>query len=322
MLFRIVALTLVVLTLAPVTTWACDPGYCVTSTVPANQEAGVPVDSRIFVFFNSTPGFTEPQSGLLLVEADTQQGILGSAQVFNGHNPDAEVGNYVAVLEPLFPLAPNTEYELGFGDGSVCGAPSLKFTTGEQNAVPPIFGGATSVTTTCIKPPAEPTSCDDNDVFPRVRFTFDNPVPEHAAGILVYRAGGNEPIALVPTPTARAELLPATLNGVEDCFVVRAIGLSGIEVGDAEVCTSTAEICADEPTEDMGNPHSDMGLPVDDVGTPELDMGIVDMADDLVTPSTNNGLGEAESGCGCGTSQGPAGSFLLLVFGFLWARRR
>ncbi len=325
MLFRIAALALVVLTLTPVITWACEAGYCVTSTVPANQEADVPVDTRIFVFFNSTPGFAEPQSGLVLVEAATQQGILGSVRVFDGHNPGAEVGNYVAVLEPLLPLAPNTEYELGFGEGSVCGAPSLKFTTGEQNAVAPVFAGATSVSTTCITSPAELTSCNDNDVFPRVGFNFENPVPEQAAGLLVYRAGDTEPVALVPAQTARAELLPNELNGVEECFVVRAIGLSGIEVGTSEVCAPTAGICAEEPAEDMGNPPSDMGLPVDDMGddmgTDELDMGIVDSADGSI-PSTNRGSGEADSGCGCATSKGPDGSFLLLFIGFLWVRRR
>src|SRR5690606_25920471 len=115
---RILALMLAALVFTPAVSLACDIGYSVTSTFPASQATGVPVDTRIFVYFTSTPGFEQPQSGMVLVESATQQGILGSVEVFDGHNPDAEVGNYVAVLEPFITLSPNTEYELVFGEGS------------------------------------------------------------------------------------------------------------------------------------------------------------------------------------------------------------
>lgn len=312
---------------------ACEAGYCVTSTVPADAAVDVPTDTQIFVFFNSTPGFTEPQGGMALVEAATQQGLLTTIEVFDGFNPNVEVGNYVVVVKPLVPLLPDTEYELTFGAGSVCGAASLSFTTGTETAAEATFAGATAVTASCVAPPDEITSCDDGDAFPRVLYTLESGDATDAAAFVVYRKGQTEPRAIVPATTPVAvELLPQEIDATEECFTLKAVSASGAEVGDAEVCLASDLECEEPSGDDVGvpdvgvpdaGPDQDIGSGAPDVGPGTPDIG--NAAPDLGAPAPDTGDpldGVVGGGCSCATTPAADASLAALLLGFVAARLR
>lgn len=315
----------ILLILTPAIGFACEAGFCVKSTVPADSATDVPIDSKIFVYFDTTPGFAEPQAGLALVEVDSQQGVLASVEVLEGNNPFSEVSNKVAVIEPLTTLTPNMEYQVVFGEGSVCGDANFSFTTGAAAAAEPTFTGATALTAQCRRAPMEFNSCDDDSAYPRVGFSIEAEAAENVAGYRVYRSGFDG-VALVPELPARAELLPGDVRS-EECFVVKAVGLQGTEIGDAEVCVTTDAVCDDSIEEDMG--ISDMG--VADMGT--TDMGTVDM-ETMDAGSSDMGSSdmgadmeiavlEGDEGCGCRSGgSGEFGPWLLTAIGAFLYRRR
>ncbi len=320
------ALSVTMSTLAVlITIWAspavaCEAGYCVRSTVPADGATNVPTDAKIFVFYNTTPGLGEPETGMSLFEG-SGQGVLSSVEVFPGENPMAEVRNQVAVLTPFAALSPNTEYEVSFPMGAVCGEATLTFTTGSGTTTQPTFTSATSVTADCIEQPTELTSCNDQEPYPRLKFELTAADTPDAAAFAIYRNATR--IAMVPTLPAVAQLVIDDAEN-EECFVLRAVAQNGTEVGTGEdVCVSTTDVCATS-TLDMGGGPVDMGadmpqtvdMAMNDQGT-ESDSG-QDM--DMVNPTMPDD-GE-DSGCGC--SSGPAGSatsVLLLLVALLCMRR-
>ncbi len=331
-----ILLVSILLFLAPALGFACEAGFCVKSTVPADAATDVPIDSKIYVYFDTTPGFAEPQAGLALVEVESQQGVLASVEVFEGNNPYSEVSNKVAVIEPLTTLSPNMEYQVVFGEGSVCGDANFSFTTGAAAAAEPIFAGATALTAQCRRAPMEFNSCDDDSAYPRVGFSIEAEAAENVAGYRVYRSGFDG-VALVPELPARAELLPGDVRP-EECFVVKAVGLQGTEIGDAEVCVTTDAVCDDSTEEDMG--VSDMGVSdmgVSDMGTTDMgfadmatmDAGSSDMGDDLASDigaDMGTTVLGGDEGCGCrsggsGGSEG-FGPWLLIAIGAFLYRRR
>lgn len=300
---------------------ACEAGFCVKSTVPADAAVDVPLDQKIFVYFDALPLTADPLE-LTLVEAETSQGLLTTFTLYSGPHPDIGVGTHAVVLEPLVPLAPDTEYEVVFGDDTVCGDPAFKFTTGTGDAPAPTFAGAAGVTAECFATPEESHECTNVTAWPRVVYTFDVDATD-AAGFFVYRNDDPEPHALLAATQNHIGLQVSNVAD-EECFTLKAVSASGAEVGDAEVCVATPE-CDDPTGDDVGpgadvGPDADIGTEADTGATPTPDVG--DGTLDSGIPVGELGGGEIGGGCNCATTPTGDASVLVLLLGLLGMRIR
>ncbi len=330
--------------------FACEAGYCVQSTYPADGAVDVPIDAKIFVFFDNTPGLDQPETGIALFEKDSGQGVLTSVEVAPGGNPTAEVRNEVAIVEPLVPLAPNTTYVVDFDLATnVCAAPSLEFTTGTTTAQPAQFLGATAASAQCFREPAELNSCNDQEPYPRLAFRVAAAPGTRTVAYAVYQ-GDVRTAVLRPTLPAVVQLLPDEVDA-EECFVLRAVGRNGVEdANQEEVCVQTAAVCApitppmdadpDMGTVDAGGPSDDAGVPVSDMGTPDAGSPSDDAGGDPVDSGaggqdggdrSDSGSAEDEDerkdgddsgGCSCSTAATPPAMPFILLLGFVAARLR
>ncbi|MFU8805043.1 MAG: Ig-like domain-containing protein, partial [Bradymonadaceae bacterium] len=123
---------------------ACEAGYCVPETMPADGAVDVPTNARLWVFYNATPG-SDPE--VTLLEADTGQTVFQTVEYVAGGNEYDEVRNRVAIVEPFGGMAAQTTYRLVLGEGFLCSAsaPTVTFTTGASDkASAPNFAGATA----------------------------------------------------------------------------------------------------------------------------------------------------------------------------------
>jgi len=312
--------------------FACDIGACLKETVPANGAVDVPVDAKIWIFFNTTP---TPIGIPTLVEADSGQSILSSAELFEGGQTLNEVRNRVMVVEPFGGFLPDTNYRLELGVGwEPCAStpPTISFRTGSSSGAPaPTFEGLSAVNVACIDRTEPVTTCDDDSVFPRLHFTAAAAPGTDAIAYQLIR--NNQIVSIHRELPGRFDILPQQASPME-CFTLQALSLSGLNDGNTvEVCQSTLEAtCRSVDEEDMGmesesdmGPTTDMGgsdMGISDMGIADLgvpDMDVADLAEDLPGGATDSSVG----GCSCGTAGGSAdGSLLLLLLAGLFGRVR
>lgn len=321
-------LLLVLASLWATSGFACDIGACLKESFPEDGATDVPLDAKIWVFFNTTPTpFT-----VLLVEADSGQTILSSADLFEGGQTLNEVRNRVLVVEPFGGFLPDTNYRLELGEGwEPCAStpPTISFRTGSSSGAPaPTFEGLSSVDVECVERTEPVSSCDDDSVFPRLHFTATATPSTDAIAYQLIR--NDEVVSIHRELPGRFDILPEDAQPME-CFTLQALSLSGLNDGNTfEVCQSTLGVTCPAIEEDMGmETESDMG-PIVDMGV--SDMGISDMGDlgvpdmdvaDLAEVLPGGALDSPDGGCSCGTTGGPAdGSLLLLLLAGFFGRVR